>query len=124
MKDKIIETAGKTWRFLGQNGQTNVSQLAKSLKEKNEVDGPIFKIKQDPRITRLGQFLRKYSGKNVDMPRYLTEPVGAVINGVHPCHDGQQGLGSANVRSCPLPLDMLLAGLQCHAERTVSLCIY
>jgi len=37
MKDKIIETAGKTWRFLGQNGQTNVSQLAKSLKEKNEV---------------------------------------------------------------------------------------
>ena len=37
MKDKIIETAGKAWRFLGQNGQTNVSQLAKSLKEKNEV---------------------------------------------------------------------------------------
>ena len=37
MKDKIIEAAGKTWRFLGQNGQTNVSQLAKSLKEKDEV---------------------------------------------------------------------------------------
>jgi len=31
------------------------------LKEKNEVDGPIFKIKGDPRITRMGQFLRKYS---------------------------------------------------------------
>ncbi|MDE1919939.1 MAG: winged helix-turn-helix domain-containing protein [Candidatus Omnitrophica bacterium] len=37
MKEKIIETAGKTWRFLGQNGQTNVGQLAKSLKEKDEV---------------------------------------------------------------------------------------
>ena len=37
MKDKIIEAAGKTWRFLGQNGQTNVSQLAKSLKEKDEL---------------------------------------------------------------------------------------
>ncbi len=37
MKDKVIEAAGKAWRFLGQNGQTNVSQLAKSLKEKDEV---------------------------------------------------------------------------------------
>lgn len=37
MKEKIIETAGKTWRFLGQNGQTSVSQLSKSLKEKDEV---------------------------------------------------------------------------------------
>ena len=37
MKEKVIEAAGKTWRFLGQNGQTNVSQLAKSLKEKDEV---------------------------------------------------------------------------------------
>ena len=37
MKEKIIEVVGKTWRFLGQNGQTNVSQLAKSLKEKDEL---------------------------------------------------------------------------------------
>lgn len=37
MKEKVIETAGKVWRFLGQNGQTNISQLAKSLKEKDEV---------------------------------------------------------------------------------------
>jgi hypothetical protein len=37
MKEKIIEVVGKVWRFLGQNGQTNVSQLAKSLKEKDEV---------------------------------------------------------------------------------------
>ena len=29
--------------------------------DKNEADGPVFKIKQDPRITPLGHFLRKYS---------------------------------------------------------------
>jgi len=37
MKEKVIEAAGKTWRFLGQNGQTSVSQLPKVLKEKDEV---------------------------------------------------------------------------------------
>lgn len=32
-----------------------------TLRRYNEVDGPIFKIRNDPRITRLGRFLRKYS---------------------------------------------------------------
>jgi lipopolysaccharide/colanic/teichoic acid biosynthesis glycosyltransferase len=31
------------------------------LKHKNEVDGPIFKIRQDPRMTQVGRFLRRYS---------------------------------------------------------------
>jgi len=31
------------------------------LKAKNEADGPMFKIKNDPRITRTGRFLRKFS---------------------------------------------------------------
>jgi len=31
------------------------------MRFKNEVDGPIFKIKKDPRITRIGKILRKYS---------------------------------------------------------------
>ena len=31
------------------------------LAELNEVDGPVFKIRKDPRVTRLGSFLRKYS---------------------------------------------------------------
>ncbi|OGP70301.1 MAG: hypothetical protein A2Y80_08895 [Deltaproteobacteria bacterium RBG_13_58_19] len=38
---------------------------AEAKKEKlmvlNEMDGPVFKIKDDPRITRIGNFLRKYS---------------------------------------------------------------
>ncbi len=37
MKEKVIEIAGKTWRFLGQNGQTSVAKLSKSLQEKSEV---------------------------------------------------------------------------------------
>jgi hypothetical protein len=37
MKDKVIETAGKAWRFLGQNGQISVTQLPKKLNEKDEV---------------------------------------------------------------------------------------
>jgi exopolysaccharide biosynthesis polyprenyl glycosylphosphotransferase len=31
------------------------------LLSRNEADGPVFKIKQDPRITAVGRFLRKYS---------------------------------------------------------------
>jgi exopolysaccharide biosynthesis polyprenyl glycosylphosphotransferase len=39
----------------------NADNLLKDLKKHNEVGGPIFKMKQDPRITRMGTFLRKYS---------------------------------------------------------------
>jgi exopolysaccharide biosynthesis polyprenyl glycosylphosphotransferase len=31
------------------------------LREQNEMIGPVFKMKDDPRVTRLGAFLRKYS---------------------------------------------------------------
>lgn len=33
----------------------------KELMESNEMDGPVFKMKNDPRITGVGRFLRKYS---------------------------------------------------------------
>lgn len=33
----------------------------KELMESNEMDGPVFKMKNDPRITRVGRVLRKYS---------------------------------------------------------------
>jgi lipopolysaccharide/colanic/teichoic acid biosynthesis glycosyltransferase len=31
------------------------------LVEQNEMTGPVFKMKEDPRVTPLGKFLRKYS---------------------------------------------------------------
>ena len=39
----------------------NADDLKDSLRERNERSGPFFKITEDPRITRLGKFLRKYS---------------------------------------------------------------
>lgn len=39
----------------------NAEELKEKLMEANEVDGPVFKIKKDPRITGIGAFLRKTS---------------------------------------------------------------
>jgi exopolysaccharide biosynthesis polyprenyl glycosylphosphotransferase len=36
-------------------------KIKESLREQNERSGPLFKIKDDPRITKLGRFLRKTS---------------------------------------------------------------
>ncbi len=40
---------------------TNADDLLVQLKDKNEVDGPIFKMKKDPRITQIGAFIRRFS---------------------------------------------------------------
>ena len=37
----------------------NAENIRKNLDDKNEMDGPVFKIKDDPRVTKLGKFLRK-----------------------------------------------------------------
>lgn len=39
----------------------NADDLKETLRSKNERSGPFFKITEDPRITRLGKFIRKYS---------------------------------------------------------------
>ncbi len=39
----------------------NAEELKATLMDINEVDGPVFKIKKDPRITGIGAFLRKTS---------------------------------------------------------------
>ena len=40
---------------------SNAEQLMDKLEQFNEVKGPIFKLKRDPRITPIGRFLRKTS---------------------------------------------------------------
>ena len=72
----IFVTSGRpilyNWNVLGKNGSPFKSWKfrsmvvdADSMKEKlskdNEMIGPVFKIKNDPRITKFGKFLRKYS---------------------------------------------------------------
>lgn len=39
----------------------NAEELKSQLAQDNEMDGPVFKMKKDPRVTRLGSFLRKSS---------------------------------------------------------------
>ena len=60
------------WRVIGLNGRpftgykfttmvADADEKKRSLMERNEMQGPVFKIKSDPRITPFGAFLRKYS---------------------------------------------------------------
>lgn len=39
----------------------NADHLFEKIKDKNNVDGAMFKMKNDPRITKTGKFLRKHS---------------------------------------------------------------
>ena len=60
------------WKVVGKGGKpfaghkfrtmvTNADELKQQLVNHNEMTGPVFKIKEDPRITPVGRFLRKYS---------------------------------------------------------------
>jgi exopolysaccharide biosynthesis polyprenyl glycosylphosphotransferase len=49
----------KSWKF--RTMVTNADALKGQLMPLNEMDGPVFKIREDPRITKVGKFLRKYS---------------------------------------------------------------
>jgi exopolysaccharide biosynthesis polyprenyl glycosylphosphotransferase len=50
----------KAWKF--RTMVNNADQLQKELEARNEMkDGVLFKMKDDPRITRVGKFLRRYS---------------------------------------------------------------
>ena len=60
------------WNVIGKNGVSfkswkfrtmvpKADEIKINLSDKNEMIGPVFKMKNDPRITRVGKFLRKYS---------------------------------------------------------------
>ena len=53
---------GKVFRFLKFRSMVpNAEQQLDNLLNQNEMDGPVFKIRQDPRITRVGRFIRRTS---------------------------------------------------------------
>lgn len=52
----------------------DADQRLKDLQTLNEVDGPIFKMKNDPRITNAGKWLRKYSFD--ELPQLLNVFIG------------------------------------------------
>lgn len=39
----------------------DAEKVLEDLVDNNEADGPVFKIKDDPRVTKVGKFIRKYS---------------------------------------------------------------
>lgn len=59
-KQKRVGLRGRTfYMYKFRTMVQNAEQLQASLLSANEVDGPVFKIKDDPRITKIGKFLRK-----------------------------------------------------------------
>jgi len=49
----------RSWKF--RTMIINADEMKEKLMDLNEMKGPVFKIKTDPRITRVGRFLRKFS---------------------------------------------------------------
>ncbi len=53
---------GRSFRFIKfRTMAVNADDIKDSLRKHNERAGPCFKLVDDPRVTRLGRFLRKYS---------------------------------------------------------------
>ena len=53
------------FRSMHKDADERLAELA----ELNEADGPLFKIKDDPRVTRIGKFIRKHSID--ELPQFL-----------------------------------------------------
>ena len=53
---------GKTFRIIKfRTMQEGAEEIKIDLRDHNEVDGPLFKLRHDPRVTAVGRFLRAYS---------------------------------------------------------------
>ncbi|WP_461215356.1 sugar transferase [Lacticaseibacillus sp. GG6-2] len=49
----------RMWKF--RSMVANADQMVDQLWQQNETTGAMFKIKDDPRVTRIGRFIRRYS---------------------------------------------------------------
>jgi lipopolysaccharide/colanic/teichoic acid biosynthesis glycosyltransferase len=57
-----VGLGGKSFKmFKFRTMVVNAEELKATLAKQNEQTGPVFKMKNDPRITRVGGFLRKHS---------------------------------------------------------------
>jgi lipopolysaccharide/colanic/teichoic acid biosynthesis glycosyltransferase len=57
-----VAEKGRKFRFLKfRTMQVNAEHLRRQLEDRNESDGPVFKIRNDPRVTKVGRLLRKSS---------------------------------------------------------------
>ncbi|AYE33893.1 sugar transferase [Clostridium septicum] len=59
---KRIGLKGKTFNmYKFRSMVVNAEELKNNLEKENEMSGPMFKIKNDPRVTKVGKFIRKTS---------------------------------------------------------------
>jgi lipopolysaccharide/colanic/teichoic acid biosynthesis glycosyltransferase len=59
---KRVGKKGREFKFYKFRSMVpNAENMLDSLLDKNEMEGPAFKIKDDPRITRFGKFIRRTS---------------------------------------------------------------
>ena len=49
----------KMWKF--RSMVVNADKMLEELEDQNEIEGAMFKMKNDPRITKIGHVIRKYS---------------------------------------------------------------
>lgn len=52
----------------------NAEEIKEKLMDQNEQEGPVFKMKNDPRVTRVGRFLRKTSLD--ELPQFINVLLG------------------------------------------------
>lgn len=60
------------WKF--RSMVKDADKLKADLMAKNEVEGPMFKMKDDPRVTKIGKFIRKHSID--ELPQFLNVLIG------------------------------------------------
>ncbi len=61
-KQQRVGVHGKPFNMLKFRSMvTNAEELKAKLEKMNEMSGPVFKMKNDPRVTAIGRFIRKYS---------------------------------------------------------------
>jgi exopolysaccharide biosynthesis polyprenyl glycosylphosphotransferase len=61
-KQKRIGENGKEFEmYKFRSMVTNADKILDSLMHRNETTGPMFKLKDDPRVTKMGKFIRKTS---------------------------------------------------------------
>lgn len=74
-RQKRIGKNGKAfWFYKFRTMVADADTMLEPLLEKNEMEGPVFKIKDDPRITRVGRFLRRTSIDEV--PQFFNVLIG------------------------------------------------
>ena len=60
------------WKF--RSMVKDAEKMKASLMDENEVKGPMFKMKDDPRVTKIGRFIRKHSID--ELPQFLNVLLG------------------------------------------------